>query len=385
MEKKPTSRLIYLDALRIIAVFLGLVYHSGRAFDFEAWHIKSPQLSFGVQLLSDVLTMWRLPLLFLVSGAGTYFALKKRSSGHFIWDRFRRLFLPLLFGIAVIVPPQIYIEHITPENPNRISQINFSGTYWEYLTHRSFAPYPDGDISWHHLWFLFYLFVFSVVLLPLLQRWRKSGMPRWKLWQMGLVLVVIDVTLRGAFPTQQDFFHDWANNLHYGALFCFGFWITGSVQLQGQIQKVWKRAAMLLCITAPLWLMGMHEGSFEPDSAEFLLWMVLRAVNQWAGLIAILGLASRVFTRETAWILWCRNRVYPFYIWHQTVIVVVAYFANLWHLEGTPGYLWVMLASGVLTVLLSDLVVRVSLLRPLFGVHLPGQAKPLSRTKLEVS
>ncbi|GEM47322.1 acetyltransferase [Deinococcus cellulosilyticus NBRC 106333 = KACC 11606] len=366
-------------------MFLGLVYHSGRAFDFEAWHVKSPELSFAVQLFNDVLTMWRLPLLFLVSGAGTYFALKKRSSGSFIWDRVRRLFLPLIFGIFVIVPPQIYIERITPENPDRISAVNFSGTLWEFMLQRNFVPYPEGDLSWHHLWFLFYLFVFSVVLVPLLQRWRSAGMPRWNLWQMGLLLVVIDVTLRGAFPTQQDFFHDWANNFHYGALFCFGFWITGSARLQEQVEKNWKRAGLLLAITAPLWLMGMHEGSFEPYSAEFLIWMALRAVNQWAGLIAILGLASRIFTMEAAWIRWGRERVYPFYIWHQTVVVVVAYVVFKWNLNVGLGYASVLLVSGVLTVLLSDLVVRVPFLRPFFGVYLARKQRKLPAAKLRYS
>src|SRR5688572_16851021 len=90
-----------------------------------------------------------IPLLFFISGAGTYLALGKRTPRQFAGERFKRLFIPLVFGMLVIVPPQIYFERINL----------FNGYFDFYKTVFQFKPYPEGSLSWHHLWFILYLFL----------------------------------------------------------------------------------------------------------------------------------------------------------------------------------------------------------------------------------
>ncbi len=92
---KP-ERLHDIDWLRVIAVLLLIVFHSTRPFDFEPWHARNAESSRALALLGGLLSMWRLPLLFLVSGTGTFFALGHRSGWKYARDRFRRLVIPLV-------------------------------------------------------------------------------------------------------------------------------------------------------------------------------------------------------------------------------------------------------------------------------------------------
>ena len=107
-----------------------------------------------------------MPLLFFISGAVSYYMLIKYNGKYFIKQRFLRLLIPLLFGMLVIVPPQIYLE--------RVNQ-GFTGSYWQfYTTIFEGIPYPEGNTSWHHLWFILYLFVYDLISVPLF-KWLLFG------------------------------------------------------------------------------------------------------------------------------------------------------------------------------------------------------------------
>jgi surface polysaccharide O-acyltransferase-like enzyme len=139
-----------LDWLRLIAILILLFFHTGMWFNTWGWHVKNSETSVAFNYWMVWLHYWRMPLLLFISGAGTYMALGKRTPGQFLKERRNRLLVPLVFGMFVVVPPQIYYEHILDYN-----------SYWEfYKTVFQFVPYPRGSFSWHHLWFILYLFLF---------------------------------------------------------------------------------------------------------------------------------------------------------------------------------------------------------------------------------
>ncbi len=108
---------------------------------------------------NDFLHRFRMPLLFFISGTVSYYMLQRRSGGGFIGLRFRRLFIPLLMGMLIIVPPQVYMERLTQ---------GYAGNYWTFYRDMfSTGAYPKGNISWHHLWFICYLLVYDIVFAPL--------------------------------------------------------------------------------------------------------------------------------------------------------------------------------------------------------------------------
>jgi glucans biosynthesis protein C len=104
---QSTLRQPHLDWLRIFAIIGVLFFHSSMPFAAEEWwHIKNQQTSNVLLEFNFWLSRFRMPLLFFISGAVSFYMMQKRSAASFIGLRFRRLFIPLLFGMLVIVPPQ---------------------------------------------------------------------------------------------------------------------------------------------------------------------------------------------------------------------------------------------------------------------------------------
>ncbi len=129
-----------LDWLRVIAFALLIFYHVGMFFVPWSWHIKNNETSEWLTLPMWFLNQWRLPLLFVISGMGTYFSLQKRTGGQFMRERVIRLLIPFVFGMLFIIPPQVYIE--------RLANSQFTGSYFDFWPSEAFiGTYPEGNIS----------------------------------------------------------------------------------------------------------------------------------------------------------------------------------------------------------------------------------------------
>ena len=171
-----TTRRADLDWLRVIAFGLLIFYHAGMAWSGWTWHVTSPDSLDWLREAMRFLNRWRMPLIFLVSGAAIMLALGDRTPGPSSRDRLKRLLLPLAFGMLVIVPPQVYLE--------RLYRGQFTGSFLQWLPHAfSMASTPAGNLSWHHLWFLAYVLVLTLVLLPVFL-WARSrdGARRRRAW-----------------------------------------------------------------------------------------------------------------------------------------------------------------------------------------------------------
>ena len=215
-----------LDWLRLIAIVILLFFHTGMWFNEWDWHVKNNETSVTFQYWMIWSHYFRMPLLLFISGAGTYMALGKRTPKTFAGERFRRLFIPLVFGMFVIVPPQIYYEHIKEYS-----------NYWDfYKTVFNFVPYPQGSFSWHHLWFILYLFIYSLLALPFLGFVRsekslkfKNTVSKFLTHPLGLLLIpsslilITQILLRPYFPEEtHDLVHDWAYFILYFIFFAMG-------------------------------------------------------------------------------------------------------------------------------------------------------------------
>jgi glucan biosynthesis protein C len=157
---ETTQRQTYLDWLRILSILGVLFFHSAMPYANEmGWHIKNKETSNLLMESNMFLHLFRMPLLFFISGTVSYYMMQRRSTLSFIGMRFRRLFIPLLVGMFIIVPPQIYMERLNT---------GFEGNYWDfYKTVFNFIPYPKGSLSWHHLWFIAYLLIYDLLFAPL--------------------------------------------------------------------------------------------------------------------------------------------------------------------------------------------------------------------------
>ena len=101
-----------IDWLRVLGTMTVFLFHTTRFFDTDGWHVKNATLYVGLDLVIALLAQWLMPLFFIVSGASTYLALNPRRPGDFLWSRLLRLGLPMVLGMLVIAPPQVYLERV---------------------------------------------------------------------------------------------------------------------------------------------------------------------------------------------------------------------------------------------------------------------------------
>ena len=107
--ERSFARQHYIDWLRVLAVLLLFPFHTLRVYNAgELWYVKAARLSTAVAYLLDFISAWHMQLLFLLAGASTCFALRKRSNRQYVGERFVRLGVPFVFGVLVLVPPQCY-------------------------------------------------------------------------------------------------------------------------------------------------------------------------------------------------------------------------------------------------------------------------------------
>lgn len=376
----PRSRRYDLDWLRVIAILLLLFYHCGMAFVAEwGWHIKNAETSNIFQEWMYFLSRWRMALLFFISGAGTWFVLKRATAGEYIWKRILRLLVPLAVGIFVIVPPQIYMERVTQNAP-------FT-SYWEfYPSIFEFRPYPEGNTSWHHLWFIAYLFLFSVVALPIFlylrSGWGQALISRFcanltapLLYAFGLPLMVLYAGLIVRFRGPQNLVDDWAMFLVYLTYFVYGFLFTLNDRFTSLVEERRQTSLGLGCLTyftICFFRWNDREPAFEYSIAN-MLFLALVAFNAWVWVLTILGFGRRYLTRSNSLLHYANEAIYPFYILHQTVIVVLVFYVVKTTDTILTKFLFLSAASFVITMVLYHFLVRpFALTRFLFGMKARG-------------
>ncbi|GAB2536680.1 acyltransferase family protein [Spirosoma aerophilum] len=372
-----------LDWLRVIAILTLLFYHTGMIYVSWGWHIKSAEHSQPMEEVMRWLHRWRMPLLFFISGAGTFFALIKRSFGAYAGERVRRLFVPLVFGMFVIVPPQIYIEWLF--------RGKFSGSYFDfYPAVFNFQPYEDGGtggaFSWHHLWFICYLFFYSLLSIPVF-RWLKSepgqrfldrighliARPGGALWLVGCLLLN-DVILGGFFPHETHaLINDWAYFMSNLLLFWLGYiLVSRSVfwQIMADQRRYYVAATLVCTVIMYGYRLFISNDTIELSKLLTTLFSLNRLGLTWFSVLATIGYGYRYLNVNHPVLPKLNKAVYPFYILHQTVIVLIGYaILTRTNLGVYDGFLVVSLSSLLTCVVIYLLLIRpFKLTRLLFGM-----------------
>lgn len=365
-----------LDFLRVGAFTILILYHVGMFFVPWHYHLKNNIIYSGPELEYPMLfvNQWRLSLLFVISGMGTWFAFSKRNGKEFVKERFIRLFIPLIFGMIFIVPPQIYFE--------RLDQGLIFNNYFDFWPIPALtSPYPKGGgISWHHLWFILYLFIFSVLLSPLfgyLYRKKDSWLIRktdrvCSKW-IGLYAFIIPLFfwqyyLAPLFPQTNSLYNDWYNLVNYCTLFFFGFLLLTVKETFWKTIVNNKYIYFICGIIGFSFIVIFKEISFEIPGKK-ILFAFIKVFNMWSWILTLTGFAAAYFNKPGKSLSYANEAVYPFYILHQTVIIVLGYYLK--HLEwgfftkftlmsiGTFAITWLIYEFGIR---------RYNIIRPLFGM-----------------
>lgn len=379
----PNFRRYDLDWLRVIAILTLVFYHTGMIYVSWGWHIKSDEHSRPMEEVMRWLHRWRMPLLFFISGAGTYFALQRRTYRAYAGERFRRLFIPLVFGMFVIVPPQIYIEWLFRDW--------FSGNYADFYPEVfRFQPYREGTksgaFSWHHLWFVLYLFLYSLLSIPVF-RWLRSesgqrftdrigrliDRPGGALW-LVVPILANDVMLGGFFPNEtHGLVDDWAYFVKNLLLFWYGYLLI-SRRVFWQPVTDQRRLFLMATVICTVFLYGSraiwNEDAIDGSAISRTLYSFNSIGLTWFSVLMTVGYGYRYLNVNRPILPYLTEAVYPFYILHQTVIILIGY----WVLKQTSlgvydGFLLVSFATLLACSGLHWFLIRpFRLTRVLFGV-----------------
>ena len=362
------ERYEFLDWLRVIAIFVLLFFHTGMLFVGWGWHITNAETIPALVWPMDIAHRLRMPLLFVIAGAGMWFALRRRGTGAFLGERTLRLLVPVVVGMLLVVPPQVYVE--------RLAHGEFTGNYLEFMIQRvfRFEPYPKGDFSWHHLWFIVYLYVYVLLLSPLLLWWRnraaRGAAPRPGAWLflLGLPLGINEALLKPFWPETHNLTHDWYVFIHYLLLTLYGY-LLASMPAAWDWIAARRHAALGVAAVITTGLITLLETGVVDHGSPFD--SVFANVFTWLWLLVFLGYGRAHLGFSNRLLAWARDASYPVYILHQTVILVIAYFVIRQPWAPWTKY-WVVLAGTLATcVMLYQLLLRrFALFRLAFGIKI---------------
>ena len=369
LTAEPTRR-HDIDALRVLAFGLLILYHVCMFYVADwGWHVKSVHQAEWLKVPMLLINQWRMPLIFMVSGLAVNFIWGKYKLGQFVWRRFVRLMIPLVFAMATIIAPQCYYEAL---NKGIIEPgfIQFMKDYWTFQDFPGQAWAGENEITWtwNHLWFLPYLFLYTLVLVPVavfldgpgrkLRLWFCSMRHIWLILLPVVPFVLYSAFVFPSFPyISHALFDDWYAHAVYGTCFLFGY-------LVGRDAGLWAEFARLRTVALALAIV-MFIVFISSDGPRILV----RNLNGWLWLMAVLGWGHHLMNRPAKWITYGTEAVYPWYILHQTITVVVGY--NLSKLALGPSVEPLLLLAATIGgcyVGHEFIIRRVRILRPLFGL-----------------
>jgi hypothetical protein len=382
-----------IDWLRVLATLTIFLFHCARFFDTLDWHLKNIERSEFMTLFVAVLATWEMPLFFLLSGIGSWYALKSRNGGQYLFERIKRLLIPFYtVGIFLLLPPQYYMDTIRHRggSPSYLDMIP------PYFTGDSLELYiKDPYITnlWPgHLWFLQFLFIVSLVTLPLLLYLRsKSGQQligmlagwchrRGGIFLFLIPLILVRIGLRSYFAGE----HTWADLVEYALFFLLGYLIPADQRFT----ESYNRDGWLGLVFG---LVGVAGGAYmflnlrynpmngEVFSRTYVIFHIVWSFASWGWIVFILRLGARYLNFTNKSLTYANEAVLPFYILHQTVILLVGWFIIPFDLSILVKYLIIAAVSFVIILGLYDLLIkRFNVLRFLFGMRLKKKTAKVS-------
>lgn len=381
----PDARRHDIDALRALAFLFVIVYHVGMYYVADwPWHLKSPHAAEWLQWPMRVLNLWRMDLVFLISGVSLGFLSRGQGTRGLLRSRGVRLMLPLAFGMAVIVPYQAYAQGVA----NGMVAPGFGTFLLRYLSMAE--PWPkrafDGaefGITWNHLWYLPYLFTYTALVALTLPLWnsaagqwmrhRFNGLRGWKLLLLPVLpLLAWTMLLASHFPPTHNLVRDFHLHSLYFTMFLYGYWMGVDTGVWQELERL-RRVSLALAVAVIATFIALRVGAKGPPSG--LLMDALRMLYLWLAVATILGHGHRYLNRPWPWLRWANESVYPWYVLHQTLIIVgVTLLAPLALGPVLEPALLVALTLLGCWLLTDGLVRRSNWLRPLFGLKLRRRA-----------
>ncbi len=389
MNTIANTRRYDIDWLRIIAVLLLFPFHVARVFNYgDEFYAKSLTLSKGLTWIVVYLDHWHMPLFFVLAGASTWFALSRRNSAHYAGERVKRLLIPFLFGLVLLIPPQSYL--------GAVSHGNDPGSFFAWFPHFFHLNSADeggyflGGLTFGQLWFIFHLFIYSLVALPIFLFLRRGagrklvGLLARAATKPGVIL------LFAALAIPAIWVGDFAggNPVWLGIPFILGYVLVSDARFERAIDRH-KLVALILGpvallavtyfeVNGGLGLTGWAGTVYKIYSSVFVCWFTI---------IAVLGYGRRYLNRGGAFQKYAATASYPVYLLHQTAIAAVGVAVLKGGLGVPLSFALILLGSFVASVAAYEAMRRVNVFRFILGIkgtkrNPAPEAKPAEQARV---
>lgn len=368
-----TGRQYGLDWLRIGAFALLILYHIGMYFVPWGWHVKAATPVEWAAWPMIVVNPWRLLLLFVISGVVSRALLTKLTApGAFAASRSARLLVPLLAGMVLFVSPQPWFE------------LHDQGAYDADFAHFWLHDYFQFGSSlgmvlptWNHLWFVAYLWVYSMTLagLAVLPAGMRGKMQRsfdqlFSGWRLVILpigwLASARLALHPVFGETHALLDDPYAHAIYAFAFLFGVALARSATAWGTIFTHWRALAGLAAVACAVIVAGhgLSDGTLMWETARLLA----RAVLAWSATLGLLGFAQMRLHHDGPVRRYLTEAIFPYYIAHQTIIVASGYWLKQAGVQSELAFGAILLTTVSGCALTYEIARRVHWLRPLVGL-----------------
>ena len=349
-------RKYYIDNVRILCVLLLFPFHSAYIFNNlnERFYINGTP--------SEVLTAvnlcvypWWMTGLFVLAGISAMYALKKRSAKQFLIERVKRLLIPLIVAIVIIIPPQTYIADVFHKG--------YTGGYFEhykvFFTLTDFSGY-DGHFTPANAWFILFLFIYSIMFLPLLS-WYANKKKKINCKSCNLPVLV----LLGTLITLSDAILNIGGKslAQFALCFLFGFFIVGDDNVQNTLEK----HSTLLCI---LWLIFMvlrhvsHMTSLWGTSISYISYYGITCF----GILGMIGGGKRCLDKELFFTKYLARAEFALFLIHQTLVIAIGYIIVPRIESPYLACIIITLGSVIVTIALYEICKRFKITRFLLSI-----------------
>jgi glucan biosynthesis protein C len=390
------GRLAYLDWLRFVVVLSLAPFHAAISFTGmgSVYVYDTPVRDvlraggtpvnlgpFALSCFTVFMDNWFIHLLFLVSGIGVTFSLRKRSWAQFLGERCSRLLLPLLVGTVLVVSVQSWLR--------ALSFGRFSGSFFAFFPlffngiHT--GPQSSGNYDWGHFWFLAYLFVFSAMTLPLLLAIQRKGQGSRVLSVarclagMPMILLpalwtgLVEALLRPGWPGSFNLVNDWAVFTLNLSFFLAGYTMGAVPELLQAIEKN-RLAALILGIAAFVARIATYRVVPVPDgyNGAKMIAQAFRGIAAYGLVMAAVGYGQRYLNGQGKMLAIARDLSFPLYILHYAPLTAATYLLLNSGLSIWTRWILAVAAAWSFVAMFTFLARFIPVVRNFFGIRKPA-------------
>lgn len=351
-------RKYYLDNLRWISILLLIPYHTCMIYNNwgEDFYIKSN----GITALSgfiQICSPWFMPLLFVIAGVSSCYALEKRTSTQYLKERVIKLLVPLISGILLLVPIQTYYAEKFHNGYNG----GYLHQYILFFTKKTDLTGVTGGFTPAQLWFILYLFLISLLALPLMKKHKNSGielpidkLSLFTLFPMFLITVGMSFILNIGGKSLGEYF----------TLFMLGYFIFSEDKVQELLERNrWYLFSGFVLLTAMnLYYQNMFIVNFG------IVYSIYYKFLSWIGILTLIGLGRYYLNFHNQVTQYLSKSSFTIYIFHQSILILIAYYVLQVTSFVILQVVLIIIGCFALTMLAYEIFKRISITRFLFAI-----------------